>query len=125
MALSLGSNQAKEFISRMVTLIPFFYIEHWATSRFVVHDAMSKSQEEFPAILDKLVEAYQGKIGMRLIGVKSMPTSSQDSKLVITEALNYIRTNRINAFGEDSSLQNVVDELIGQLNTTLDRISRT
>lgn len=127
MATSIGLTPktitAEDFLNVLITFIPFTYLAHWNTSRDVEHRAMETSQDEYPALLDVLIEAYQGKTDSRPKFVSAHITSGS-IQTEITTLLRYIKAHRKEALGEDSSLQNVVDEIVGHLNQTLDRVRR-
>jgi hypothetical protein len=87
---------------------------------FARHSALG---EFYPAIIDladKLAEAYQGRRGI----IADLPLLSNDYGddivVVLERQLKWLETNRYKAIGkEDTPLQNIIDEIVGQYLSTL------
>lgn len=79
--------------------------------------------EFYPAIVDladKLAEAYQGRHGI----IKDVPLLDneygKDIVVALERQLKWLETNRYKAVvKEDTPLQNIIDEIVGQYLSTL------
>lgn len=95
--------------------------EHLSTTSYAQHMALG---EFYPAVIelaDRLAEAYQGRHG--LIG--TIPLAENDFKTggvvnILSQHLMWIENNRAKAAPKtDSTLQNLIDEVIAQYLSTL------
>lgn len=83
---------------------------HWATRSYAKHQALGGFYEELPALIDSVIEAYQGKYGL-------IPAPKDDPVSFISDLSAYLATNR--DFCEDSEIQNEIDAIATLCDSTL------
>jgi len=93
-------------------------LSHWQTDSYAEHQAFGKVYGELDGLIDGLIEAYMGVYG-RLksnitfsIELNGYPGIDESIKS-FSEFLSELR-NHVEAY---SDLQNMVDEIIGNINT--------
>lgn len=84
------------------------------------HRALGEFYTKIIPLADKLVEAYQGRNGI----IQDMPLLENeygdDIVVVLERQLAWLEVNRYKAVRkEDTALQNMIDEIIGQYLSTL------
>lgn len=84
------------------------------------HRALGEFYTNIIPLTDKLVEAYQGRNGI----IQDMPLLENeygdDIVVVLERQLAWLEVNRYKAVRkEDTALQNMIDEIIGQYLSTL------
>jgi hypothetical protein len=95
--------------------------EHLSTTSFSQHMALGEFYPGVIDLADKLAEAYQGRHG--LIG--TIPLAENDFKSggavgILSQHLMWIENNRYKAAAKtDSTLQNIIDEVIALYLSTL------
>lgn len=97
-------------------------ILHWQTSSHAQHEAFGKAYESLDALLDTLVENYQGKRGIIKF---SSPTTIELSNFeslsimdVLHEVTDYLSTEFDNCVDvqKDTDTLNIRDEILATLN---------
>ena len=112
---SLGAMMFDLFHSATVT-----HIMHLQTESFAEHMALGEYYEAIPDLVDALIEAWQGKNQQILRGYGEGEESYEGMK-----PLDYLQSLRDEfvmsrpLIGEDSELQNLADEIVDQLDSTL------
>ncbi len=107
-----------EFIALLFMARDITHREHLKTKSYAQHMALG---EFYPAIIefaDKIAEAYQGCEGklITIPQIKNTANGSVDS--ILRSHLAWIEKNRKN-LSDESSIQNIVDEIVGLYQTTL------
>ena len=114
----IGNLIATLFLSRDIA-----HREHLKTTSYAAHVALGDFYDEIVELGDKLAETYQGRHG-----VVDIPLLSADSdKDIVSQLeshLNAIEYMRQGAVGDDSPLQNIVDEIVGCYLQTLYKLRR-
>lgn len=94
------------------------HLAHLQTTSFSEHKALDNYYSEVIDLLDDLVEAYFGTIGKRL-NFKIPGSEYMNAKAHLTYMKDYVMKHR-NVFGnENTHLQNIVDEIIALITSTL------
>ena len=94
------------------------HLAHLQTTSFSEHKALDNYYSEVIGLLDDLVEAYFGTIGKRL-NFKIPGSEYMNAKAHLTYMKDYVMKHR-NVFGnENTHLQNIVDEIIALITSTL------
>lgn len=94
------------------------HLAHLQTTSFSEHKALDNYYSEVIDLLDDLVEAYFGTIGKRL-NFKIPGSEYMNAKAHLTYMKDYVMKHR-NVFGnENTHLQNIVDEIIALIASTL------
>lgn len=89
-------------------------------SSFAKHMALGEFYASIIELADTVAEAYQGRNGI----IKDLPLLENeygdDIIVVLERQLAWIEANRYNAVPrEDTSIQNIIDEVVGQYLSTL------
>jgi hypothetical protein len=92
---------------------------HLQTKSYAAHKALNEYYDEITDLTDKLVEAYQGKFG--LVGSYEVSISDEKSPVkYLTSVVDEVELNRYTWLDEkDTYLQNIIDEIVGLLYSTL------
>jgi len=93
-------------------------LSHWQTDSYAQHQAFGKTYETLDGLIDGLIEAYMGVYGrlksnisfsIELKGLPNLETAIKDFLTFLYELREFVDTH--------SDLQNMVDEIIGTVNT--------
>jgi len=116
-------NKIGEFIDCILTsavIAHKFHLKETGEGSFARHLALEELYKALPEHADEITEKYQGYTSV-LIG--TYPSMDQKSYMsmqpleFVTWLLDYVEKERV-CFGEISSIQNLVDELIGSIAST-------
>ena len=101
------------FLARDVT-----HSVHLNTRSYAKHKALGKFYEEIIGLADDLAEAYQGRHG--LIGPITLHSAKKTNNVVdfLEDSLAEVEKAR-KEFGDDSALQNIVDDIVDLYLSTL------
>lgn len=104
------------FLSREVA-----HREHLATTSYAQHMALDGFYNDIVGLIDSLAEAYQGRHGLiKDIPIAREENSSGSSAQKLKRYLDYVEKERYKAVPkEDTSLQNIIDEIVGLFLSTL------
>ena len=104
-----------QFIGTLFLARDVAHREHLRTKSYSQHKALGHFYEDIAGLADSLTEAYQGRHGI----IPEIPILTESKKYkealyCLVEKLDYIEKNRYKAIPkEDTSLQNIVDEIVG------------
>lgn len=110
-----------EFIATIFLARDVAHREHLRTKNYSQHKALGHFYEDIAELADKLTEAYQGRYGI----IKDIPILTETEKYkepvyCIAEKLQYLERNRYKCIPkEDTALQNIVDEVVGEFLSTI------
>lgn len=86
--------------------------EHLRTRNFAAHSALGDFYGDVIDLADKLAETYQGRNGL----IDDIPLLDNDFEgaidVVLEKLLEQIEGARQSEIGDDSCLQNIVDEIV-------------
>ena len=110
-----------EFIHQYFTIYTSLQMYHWQTLSYAEHKAFDEAREEIEELMDKFVEGYQGQHG-RIDLTQVYPTTegyqgSANSHFAITQYGEFLK--EFHGTLMDSSLKNIVDEMIAVVNKLL------
>jgi hypothetical protein len=116
----IGQLIATLFLSREIA-----HREHLFTDSFSRHKSLEEFYNSIIERADSITEAYQGRCGM----IENIPILTDDSKgpiedrlqkqLDAVEAMRYTVVDK-----EDTAIQNLIDEAVGQYLSTLYKLRR-
>ncbi len=93
------------------------HIQHLRTRSYAAHKALGEYYESVLDKADSLAEAYQGRYG--LIEFPNLPFKMESDSVMMLKGLRrYIDDNRM-AMIQDSELQNLLDEVVALIDSTL------
>jgi len=110
-----------QFVSTLFASRTQAHIFHLQTDSFAAHKALNEYYDEIVDLVDSFVEGYQGKYGI-VGGYSNVSLQEyQNSEGIITyfALLESYVTKTRQVVCQDSFLQNVIDEIIALINSTL------
>ena len=94
------------------------HLAHLQTTSYSEHKALDNYYSELLGLIDELVEAYFGTIGKR-VNFKIPGSEYMNPKAHLTYMKDYVMKHR-NVLGSDNThLQNIIDEIIALITSTL------
>lgn len=105
-------------ISPLIQFQQNLRLSHWQTDSYAQHQAFGKTYEALDDLIDGLIEAYMGVYGrlksnitfsIELAGLATLEESINDFSAFLAELRAYV--------SEHSDLQNMIDEILGSVNT--------
>ena len=114
----MDKNKCPEFVLGLFHAVTNTHILHLQTRSFSVHSALGTYYINLGELVDTFAESYQGKYGI-IDGYKAeyfLPSSSALEYLI--QISDFITQTRIN-LPQDSELQNLVDEIQSQTDSTI------
>lgn len=109
--------QAAKFALELLNAATVAHILHLQSRSYAQHMALGEFYEALPELVDSVVEAYQGKYGI----IESYPQVSlkmpKDPLGFVQELSSFVATYR--DFCEDSEIQNLIDEVASQIDSTM------
>jgi len=121
---SVGS--AVTFVTSMLGCLTSIRGYHWASDRYSEHQALGELYDDLSDLLDQFVEQYQGRYGKldraKMIG---LPKASNFTALTyLSDVRDFIGEVRARKdFTKDSSLQNLIDEIVGKFDRTIYKLA--
>lgn len=112
----------KDVIEYFLGLLGQIKLYHWSTMSYATHKALNELHEELSGLVDNFVETYIGKFNKQPLPnfTVKMEAKSDTSKL-----LNMLEKERENIrsmhkqLKTSSELQNILDEMMSVINTTI------
>jgi len=96
------------------------HLQHWQTKNYAAHKALGKYYAAIPGLVDRLAESYMGRHG--LLGDFDEEFEIEKDPVRYFKALQkYVDESRQH-LGDESELQNIVDEILDLINSTLYRL---
>ena len=109
----------KEFASLLMASRIVAHIAHLQTKSYAQHKALQKYYEDIVDLTDTLIEQWQGINGI-ITGYDCQISDVADIISYFKLVLGAIENNRYNWIdAKQSSLHNVVDEIVGLIQSTL------
>lgn len=95
--------------------------QHWNTTSFAQHKTLNEFYESLLSLTDSLMEKYQGRNGrVEVPTLEEKDTYTKDPIEVLKKHLDWIEKARYQAIPkEDTTMQNIIDEIVGQYLETL------
>lgn len=108
-----------EFIGKLFLARDVAHSVHLNTRSYAKHKALKMFYDQIVDRADALAEAYQGRKG--LIGPIPLLGYKKATNVVefLEDQLKEIEESRAKTFGDDSTLQNLVDEIVALYLSTL------
>jgi hypothetical protein len=110
-----------EFIERFLQVYSQFFLFHWQTSSHPQHLAFEDANEDLEDLMDKFVEAWQGKYGRVSISdtIPLFNYGEQPEFEFCKDYLDYLVNFKESLTGADADLANIVDEMVARMNKLL------
>lgn len=104
------------FVAELLQSAVTAHLMHLATRSYAEHMALGDYYEAMPRLVDALAEAYQGKYGLIEGGATASPV---DYLRGLKDTVAAVRQD----LPSDSELQNLVDEIAAQIDSTLYKLT--
>jgi hypothetical protein len=110
-----------QFVSTLFASRTQAHVFHLQTPSFAVHSALNVYYDEIVGLTDSFVEGYQGKYGI-VTGYSNVALLEYES---CEEIINYFTVLSMyiaktrEMICQDSYLQNIIDEVVALINSTL------
>jgi hypothetical protein len=112
-----GMKDMEAFALALLNSATCAHIQHWQTRNYSTHKALRKYYEAIPHLVDRLAESYMGRNG--LLGDFDEEFELEKNPVKYFKALQkYVDENRKH-LPNDKELQNIVDEVLNLINTTI------
>lgn len=111
------NEQAPSFFVALLNAATQAHLLHLKSKSFSEHKALEELYTGLPDLVDSLVESYQGINGV----VESYPPQTiavSSDALKFVEVLGAFITNNRASVGQQSELQNIIDEIKSLVNST-------
>lgn len=115
--VSEGKMKASELFAQVRSAITAMHFFHLTTSSYAAHIAAKEFYEGLVPILDEFVEGFSGRYG-RLETFSQSKVQAADGLAIAINLLQWVDKNRA-ALTDDSELQNIIDEMVGLINSTI------
>ena len=112
-----GMRDIEAFSLALLNSATCAHLQHWQTRNYATHKALGKYYAAIPDLVDKLVETYMGRNG--LVGDFEEEFEIEKDPVRYFKALQkYVDESRKH-LPKDSELQNIIDEILDLINSTL------
>jgi hypothetical protein len=110
-----------KFIALLLLSRDTAHRQHWNTESYAVHKTLNEFYDNILDITDSLIEKYQGRYGrVEVPTLEEKDTYSKDPITVLKKHLDWLEKARYEAVPkQDTALQNIIDEIVGQYLETL------
>lgn len=109
-----------EFISTLFFSRNQAHVFHLQTDSYAKHMALDSYYNEIIPLVDSLVESYQGTNGIIKLYSNNEKYAYGDNLIIgyFEDLLKFVKVSR-DSVGTDSDLQNIVDEIVSLIKSTL------
>lgn len=112
----------KEITEYFLGLLGQIKLYHWSTMSYSIHKALDELHSSLSGSIDKFVEVYIGRFNKQPL---SNFTIKMEAKSDSSKVLDMLEKERENIrkmhkqLKNNSELQNILDEMMGSINTTI------
>lgn len=114
----MNKKAAGKFIDVLFLSRTIAHQMHLATESFAQHSALGSFYEDIVPLADSLIEQWQGE-HEELLQLSSLGSKETNPLKYFRDTKKWIQDNREDAFGDDSALQNEVDEIVKLFRSTI------
>lgn len=113
-------NTAEQFVSTVLLARDAAHLAHWKTKSFSEHKALNEFYDSVLELIDGFVEQYQGYYGKRMDIQRDGGNIKGDIRGLLEDQAEWIERNRYKVCDkDDTALQNTIDEVVRQYQSTL------
>jgi hypothetical protein len=112
-----GNKEVADFVLMLLHAITNTHILHWQTRSFSMHSSLGNFYDTLQDLVDAYVEAYQGKYGI-INNFMVDYDAPLEPIAELTMLKNQVKARRAK-LPQDSELQNLVDEIASEIDSTL------
>ena len=107
----------EEYFGTLLQSVTEAHKKHLMTGKYSNHIALNEFYDEMPELVDALIEHYQGEHGK--VGEYKNTIEAKDAVEYLEALLKFVKEGKKELFEEDSALLSDVDDIIGQIDSTL------
>ena len=115
-------SDAQQFIALLFLSRDMAHKAHLSTDSYAQHMALGGFYDSIIALADSFAEAWMGRNGKRLTDIPMLKNPTGDIAKVLKVHLEIIEETR-DFCGDDSTLNNIVDEIIALYLSTLYKLT--
>lgn len=119
--LNADASIANEVFATLLNSATVAHILHLQTRSYAKHKALEDLYDSLPDLADSLIESYQSKYGIAEYPAQSVETPA-DALEFVKGLREYVSTKRY-AVAKDSELQNITDEIVQLLDSTIYKLT--
>ena len=120
-----GSDPVMDFVCCLLQTATDTHIMHWTTGSYSEHQALGEFYESISDLTDQWVEAFMGKYGVLTKFPAIMESASAMPVMYIQAKRKQVAEYRAtDKFPKDTELQNIIDEIVALMDTTLFKLTR-
>ena len=110
-----------KFIALLLLSRDTAHRQHWKTESYATHKTLNEFYDSILDFTDSLMEKYQGRYGrVEVPTLEEKDTYTKDPAAVLKKHLDWLEKARYDAVPkEDTAIQNIIDEVVGQYLETL------
>lgn len=113
-----NSVKIKSFVSKLFEARQVAHNAHLATKSYAQHKALNSFYDDILGLTDTFVETFQGQYGI-ISGYEEMKVEKESDIIgYLEDTVNQFKETR-NELDKDTHLQNIIDEMIGLVYSTL------
>jgi len=113
-------NTAEQFVSMVLLARDAAHLAHWKTKSYAEHKALNEFYDSALELIDGFVEQYQGYYGGRMEIRRSDSSIRESIKALLEDQAEWIDNKRYSICSkDDTALQNTIDEIVRQYQSTL------
>lgn len=109
---------AAEFFITLLHAATSGHVLHLQTRSYAQHKALDEFYSELPGLVDSVIEAYQGKYGLVLDYPDGYAVPTGQPIEFVSAVGDYVTASRLSV-GADSELQNLIDEVMELIDSTI------
>jgi len=120
------SNPRVAFVAKLLNALTCVRTYHWSTDSYAEHVALGDFYDSLSDLLDRFVEQYQGVFGKldRQRIMRPYPVEDLNATEYLMKTKYEVNGYRnIPDFPQNSELQNVIDEIIGEFDRTIYKLT--
>lgn len=115
----MKTNKIEEFFGTLLQSVTEAHKKHLMTGKYSDHKALNEFYDEMPELVDALIEHYQGAHGKVDSLKDGLLSDDLDTVEYLKELKEMCEDAKEKFFDDDEALQSDVDDIIGQINSTL------
>ena len=107
----------EEFFGTLLQSVTEAHKKHLMTGKYSDHIALNEFYDEMPDLVDDLIEHWQGENGK--VGHYKNVIDADDAVEYLESLLKFVKQGKKELFDDDSAIISDVDDIIGQIDSTL------
>lgn len=109
-----------EFVARFLQFYSQLFMFHWQATDYAAHIAYEEANEDMEDLMDKFVEAYQGKFGLVTTDspIEVVNCAQQCDEEFIVSYRDFLVLSK-EGIADNDDLANILDEMVARLNKLL------